>query len=96
MAVEYRHSYTGRLIGNHTCPIEWHNCSDLGHICRFNLCNTHNSGNLALFSCSMFTYKLEGAKGLQFKLFVKGEGLLKFTSIHVHWKSGKCLGNGAT
>ena len=44
-----------------------------------NLYNIHNSGNIACF-------KLHAACDLNF--IVVGEGLLKVTSGHVHWKSG--------
>jgi len=37
-----------------------------------NLCNTHNSGNIARFIYSVFTHKLEIARG-------KSEGLFKIT-----------------
>jgi len=33
-----------------------------------NLCNNHNSGNIACFNCSVFTHKLESALCLWFKL----------------------------
>ena len=54
-----------------------------------NLCNTHNSGNIACFNYSVFTHKLESALDLYF--IVKDEELLKVTGSHIHWKSGNIL-----
>jgi len=34
------------------------------HFCCFNLCNTHNSGNIACFKYNVFTHKYESAHGL--------------------------------
>jgi len=49
-----------------------------GHFCCLNLCNSHNSGNTAHFNYV--------SRELNF--IVKGEGLLKVTGSHIHWKSG--------
>jgi len=54
-----------------------------------NLCNTHNSGNIACFNYSVFTHKLESACDLYF--IVKDEGLFKVTGSYVHWKNGIIL-----
>jgi len=37
-----------------------------------NLCNTHNSGNVACFNYSMYRHKLESARGLWFRLYCQG------------------------
>jgi len=56
-----------------------------------NLCNTHNSGNIACFNYSVFTHKLKSALACDLNFIVKGEGLLKVTGSHVHGKSGNIL-----
>jgi len=48
-----------------------------------NLCNTHNSGNIASFKYSVFTRELESARGLRFKLLSK----VKDLSIQGHRQS---------
>jgi len=57
-----------------------------GHFCYSNLCNTHNSGNI---TCLTVNGKARSACDLNF--IVKGEGLLKVTRSHVHWKSDNKL-----
>ena len=53
------------------------------------LSNTHNLGNIACFNCNVcfhINWKAHTACDLNF--IVTGEGLLKVTGSHVHWKSG--------
>jgi len=51
-----------------------------------NLCNTHNSGNIAVLTTIYLHINCKVASDLIF--IVKDEGLLKVTGSHVHWKSG--------
>jgi len=52
-----------------------------------NFCNTHNSGNIPCFNsvCLYINWKVRVA--CDFNIIFKGEGLLKVTGSHVHWKS---------
>jgi len=52
-----------------------------------NLCNTHNSGNVACFNlvCLHINCKVHATCDLNF--LVNGKGLLKVTGSHVHCKS---------
>ena len=57
-------------------------------VLNLNFCNTHNSENIACFNYSLFTHKLEWKLHVACDLnfIVKGEGLLKLTGSHLHWK----------
>jgi len=51
-------SYNRRLLGNRVWPIEWHDCQWpwvklKATFAVLNLSNTHNSGNIACFNCSV-------------------------------------------
>jgi len=66
--------YNERLIENHVWPIEWHDCQwpwvkMKVTFAVLNHCNTHNSENIACFNYSMFTRKLESARGLWLKFY---------------------------
>jgi len=54
--------------------------------CSLFICNIHNSGNIA-FNYSVFTHKFEIARAAcDLNTIVIGEGLLKVTGSHAHWK----------
>jgi len=58
-----------------------------------NLCNTHNSGNMACLTtvCLHINWKVHPVCDLHVIFIVKGEGLLRVTGSHVHCKSGNIL-----
>ena len=63
-----------------------------------NLCSTRNSGNIACFNYSVSTHNYinwNARTVCDLHFIVKGEGLLKVTGSHVHWKSGNSSENGS-
>ena len=52
-----------------------------------NLCNTHNSGNIACFNSVCLHINWKAHRACDLNIIFKREGLFKFTGSHVHWKS---------
>jgi len=53
-----------------------------------NLCSNHNSGNTPCFNLGVYLHiNLKADMACDWNIIEKGEGLLKVTGSHVHWKS---------